>query len=103
MLLRIQKTFLIVALMFCGALTLLATPYAGGIVVTGGTVSFLLNEDAPDVAVAFDANTSSLDLGPLTRGPNSFPLGAHTNFSIIVTKSGSGAVTQISADSNRYL
>jgi hypothetical protein len=80
-----------------------ATPYASGVVVSGGNVSFVLNEDAGDVTISFDNNTTVSDLGPMSRGSNNFALGSHTNFSIVVSKTGNGVLTQISSDSNRYL
>ena len=68
-----------------------AHPYASGVTVSGGTVQFYLNENADSVNVVFDNGTSATNnLGALTKGLQSFALGAHTNYSIIVTKVGSG-------------
>jgi hypothetical protein len=79
--------------------SLQASPYASGITNAGGTIKFYLNETANSVKVAFDNNTVTNDLSPLGQtnvGVNSFSLGSHTNFSIIVYKVGSGVPSQIS-------
>ena len=74
-----------------------AHPYASGVTVSGGTVQFYLNENADSVNVVFDNGTSATNnLGALTKGLQSFALGAHTNYSIIVTKVGSGVPLQTS-------
>src|ERR1035438_5449207 len=74
-----------------------AHPYASGVTVSGGTVQFYLNENADSVNVVFDNGTSATNnLGALTKGLQSFALGAHTNYSIIVTKVGSGVPSQTS-------
>lgn len=87
---------------FCSALLLAlpvqAHPYASGITNTTGTISYILNENADDVKVAFDNGTSTNSFGPLAAGVQSFALGTHTNFSIVVSKVASGAFTQISVD-----
>src|SRR5678815_5417095 len=69
-----------------------ATPYASGLTNNAGTVSFFLNEDADNVKVVFNSGTGGTnDLGALTRGKYTFSLGAHTNYSVLVTKaSGAG-------------
>src|ERR1017187_9048807 len=74
-----------------------AHPYASGVTVSGGTVQFYLNENADSVNVVFDNGTSATNnLGALTKGLQSFALGADTNYSIIVTKVGSGVPSQTS-------
>ena len=75
-----------------------ATPYASGITNNSGTIQYILNETATDVKVYFDNNTVSNDFGALTAGLNSFSLGVHTNFSIVVSKIGAGTPSQISVD-----
>jgi hypothetical protein len=89
-----------------------AHPYASGISNNTGTISFILNESANDVQVAFDnpnwpaagIYTFTNDLGPRSNGLQSFPLtdsnGTHTNFAIIVTKAGNGIPFQTSVDTN---
>src|SRR5687767_8752569 len=82
-----------------------ATPYASGVSVNAGTVSFTLNEAADNVRVDFDGATSTQDLGALPAGRHSFQLGTATTFEIVVQKFGTlgytlGAVAQISSDSN---
>src|SRR5207249_5515815 len=75
-----------------------AHPYASGLTNAGGTIRYILNESASDVKVAFDNGSVTNVLGAESAGVQSFSLGAHTNFSIIVSKNGSGAVSQISVD-----
>lgn len=77
-----------------------ATPYASGVVNSGGTVSFILNESADNVTVVFDGGASSLNMGALNAGSHNFPLGTATSFEIRVTKSSLPAWTQISTDAN---
>jgi len=77
-----------------------AHPYASGVTVSGGNVSFILNESATDIKVLFDNNTTTNDLGAMAAGPHSFALGAHTNFSISVFKLGPGVPTTISPNTN---
>src|SRR5580692_7050982 len=80
-----------------------AHPYASGITNQSGTISWVLNETATDVKILFDNGTVTNDLGSTpVVGQNTFPLGAHTNFSIVVYKLGSNALTQISSDENFY-
>ncbi len=80
-----------------------AHPYASGLTNRSGTIYFVLNENAGDVSVIYGANAATNDLGPLSAGVNSFSLGYqgtnYTNYAIVVTKTGSGAVSQISVDS----
>src|SRR5262245_46675848 len=64
-----------------------AVPYASGVSNNAGTVSFILNESADNVTVVFDGGASSADLGALSAGKHSFPLGAATSFSIEARKS----------------
>jgi hypothetical protein len=80
-----------------------AHPYASGVSNASGTISFILNENADSVKVAFDNLSVTNDLtslGQTNRGVNSFALGAHTNYAIIVAKIGSGTPAQLSVDTN---
>jgi hypothetical protein len=79
-------------------MTVNAHPYASGLTNSAGTIKFILNEAASDVTVAFDNGSVTNDLGALASGAQSFSLAGHSNFSIIVSKTGSGAVSQISMD-----
>src|SRR5262245_9373933 len=75
-----------------------AHPYASGITNSAGTIKYILNESADNVKIDFDNGTVTNDLGTLPRGAQSFNLAGHTNFSILVSKTGSNLVTQISVD-----
>ena len=81
-----------------------AHPYASGISNNAGTISFILNETADTVGVYFPDNGSTNFLGAnLAPGVHSFTLGPGTNrYVITVNKVGSGAVTQLSNDTNRF-
>jgi hypothetical protein len=64
-----------------------ATPYASGIdTSTPGSISFILNENADDVKILFDAGSSTNDLGAQSKGKLTFNLGTATNYQIVVTK-----------------
>ncbi len=80
-----------------------AHPYASGISNRTGTVYFILNESGANVSVIYGNNAATNNLGTLSQGVNSFSLTylavPYTNFSIVVTKTGSGSVNQISVDS----
>ena len=84
-----------------------AHPYASGLTNNSGTISFILNESADSVQVAFDnagaGYTTTNNLGALTNGVQSFVLGAHTNYAIIVSKAGNGIPFKISQDTNRFV
>jgi len=77
-----------------------AHPYASGVTNSSGTIKFILNESATDVKVSFDRGSMTNDLGAMAKGSQSFALGAHTNYAIIVSKAGSGVFTQISSDAS---
>jgi len=85
------------------ALSANAHPYASSVTNNNGTVQFILNENATAVAVAFDNGTVTNALGALAKGANSFSLGAHTNYSIIVSNLGAGTITQTSDDTSNAL
>jgi hypothetical protein len=101
--LSIRTTLLACILTLGSVARTYATPYASGLTINGGTLSFVLNEDAGDVTVSFDDNSTVSDIGPMSRGTNTFALGTHTNFSIAVAKSANGVFASISSDSNRYM
>ena len=74
-----------------------AHPYASGLTNRSGSIYFILNEDAGDVSIIYGNNAATNDLGALSQGLNSFSLTyqsvAYTNYSIVVSKLGAGAVT----------
>jgi hypothetical protein len=80
-----------------------AHPYASGITNSAGTIKFILNESADNVKVRFDSGSVTNDLGALAQGVQSFSLGAHTNYQIVVSKVGSGTPSQLSVDSNNFV
>lgn len=75
-----------------------AAPYACEVTNVAGNVQFYLGESANDVSVIFDDGAATNDLGALAAGSNSFALGVHTNYAIVVSKAGTGAWGQISVD-----
>jgi len=84
-----------------------AHPYASGIArnvtSTSTNISWVLNEPATNVKILFDNGTTSVDCGATNVvGTNTFALGSHTNFSIVVYKVGANAMTQISSDTNVF-
>src|SRR5690242_7059385 len=74
-------------------------PYASGVSGTNGAgdVSFIMNEGGATVTVTFE-DLSTLSLGVLPKGTNSFHLGSHTSYAISCYKQGSGAPSVISDD-----
>ncbi|MDB6025273.1 MAG: hypothetical protein JWM68_1496, partial [Verrucomicrobiales bacterium] len=79
-----------------------AVPYASSVTNSAGTISFILNESADNVSVAFDNGTSTNNLGALAKGKYSFAAGASTNFQIVVNKAALAGWTQISSDQTLY-
>src|SRR5258706_1891235 len=63
-----------------------AAPYASHVTNNAGTIQFILNENSDNAYVLFDSGSVSNNLGALTRGPQSFALGAHTNYAIGIFK-----------------
>jgi len=92
------KLTLAVASLIAASFSALAHPYASGLTNNAGTISFILNESANDVSVVFNNGAATNDLGALSSGVQSFSLGSYTNYSIIVTRTGTGAISQISVD-----
>ncbi|MDB6124185.1 MAG: Calx-beta domain protein [Pedosphaera sp.] len=91
------------ALLTCALLasTAKAVPYASGITDNGGTVSYILNEDAQNVKIALTGGVAvTNDLGALTKGVHTFSMGGNTAYRIIVTKSAPAAWNLISDDLN---
>ena len=84
-----------------GCLSLHATPYAAGVTNSGGTISFFLNEGGGSVTITYDDGTTNGNYNGVTTGTNlasgnySFPLGAHTSYTITVYKVGGGVPTLI--------
>jgi hypothetical protein len=75
-----------------------AVPYASGIDQSGTTVNFILNDDADNVIVKRSSG-GNLNLGPLSKGPQSFDTGGAASYEIVVANYPGGAWTQISDDS----
>ena len=86
----------------------MATPYASGITNNNGNIFFTLNESGGNVTVTYEdgstnANFNGITTGlNLTKGTNSFVLGAHTSYQIAVFKSGNGIPSQTSSDAGTY-
>lgn len=98
-----MRHLFIVALCFLFVLVVRvgAHPYASGVTNKNGTISWVLNEKATDVKLVFDNGKTTNDLGSApVVGTNTFSVGSHTNFAIVVYNAGSGALTQISSDNN---
>ncbi len=82
-----------------------AHPYASGVTNNGsGTMSFYLNEAGGNVTIVYtdDGSTNSSYNGVttgtnLTAGAHTFALGTHTNYTITVFKTGSGAASLIAS------
>lgn len=87
--------------LLAACLSVQAHPYASGVTNDNGTIRFILNEGGGTVEVVFEDNTTN-SLGVLAKGPQSFPLGSHTSFSIYVTKSGTGTPALISTDTDQF-
>src|SRR6185503_13250391 len=96
---------------FCAALLFVigiteratAVPYASNVRITGGTVSFILNQAAANVTVVFDGGASTQDLGPRAKGSHSFSLGTATTFEIVVSDNTPPVWSLISNDTNRLM
>ncbi len=95
---RPATLFSIFAAFITTTLSVHGHPYASGLTNSAGTIKFVLNEAADDVKVVFDGGTATNDLGALSSGVQSFALGAHTSYAIVVSKTGSGVINQISVD-----
>lgn len=96
-----KKLAFAIGIFLLPALRLAAHPYASGVTNANGTISWVLNESATDVKIIYDNGTTTNDLGSTpVVGTNTFRVGGHTNFAIVVYKAGTGALTQISSDDN---
>jgi hypothetical protein len=73
--------------------------YASGVAHNAGQIQYRLNASAGAVQVAFDNGSAATNLGSQYAGLQSFSLGLHTNYSIVVSSQGSGSPMQISVDS----
>src|SRR5665213_254791 len=93
------RSLLCITGLLASAWTASATPYASGVTNSGGTINWHLNESVTNgiVYVLFNKGTVSNYIGTnVLAGPQSFSLGAHTNFSINVFNVGTGSPHQIS-------
>ncbi len=95
---RLLLSCAVVAFFGLSAAVVKAVPYACEVTNVAGNVQFYLGESADDVKVIFDDGAFTNDLGALSSGANSFALGVHTNYAIVVSKIGSGIWHQISVD-----
>jgi hypothetical protein len=83
-----------------------ATPYASDVTVSGGNVSFVLNESGGNVTVTYEDGSTNANFNGITTGTNeargsySFALNGHTGYAISVFKLGNGVPFQISNDSS---
>jgi len=75
----------------------LAVPYASGVSEAGGTVTYILNEDANNVTIKRTGDTQ-IDMGPLAKGTHTFPLGDASDYDIVVKKGATKAWKQINVD-----
>lgn len=73
--------------------------YASGLANNSGQIQYRLNAPAGAVQVTFDNGSVVTHFGSQYAGPQSFSLGWHTNYSIVVFSQGSGSPMQISVDS----
>src|SRR5215469_18916787 len=77
--------------------TIKATPYASCITNNSGTIQFYLNENGGTVVVTYEDGSTNASFDGFTAGTNlnsgqySFSMGAHTSYSIAVTKMGTGS------------
>ena len=88
--------------------TATAAPYASGVMENAAIVTFLLNESADSVKIAFNAPLPALDLGALPAGIHTFPKGLATSYQIQVSKNAgpgwkSGVLQPITSDSTELL
>jgi len=74
-----------------------ATPYATCLTNTGSSIIFRLNEAADNVKIVYNGDTVTNDLGPVAAGLTNVPLAITGTYKIIVSKQGSGAISQIGA------
>ena len=75
-----------------------ATPYASSVTNTGGgTIQFYLNEGGGSVTIRYEDSSIDPTFNGAVRaaGQYTFHLGAHTSYSILVSKTGSGVPTLI--------
>jgi hypothetical protein len=74
-----------------------ATPYASCLTNNAGTIQFYLNESNATICVTYEdgstnANFDGINTGTnLLKGLKTFSLGAHSSYTITVTKNGSGS------------
>ncbi len=97
---KLSRIVLFCATLITGALCPLlskATPYASCVTNSSGNIQFYLNEPGANVTVVYEDGSTNPDFNGITTGVNlpagqtNFLLGAHTSYSISVSKEGSGA------------
>jgi hypothetical protein len=94
-----SRSLSLVAVFFAAANLshLRAAPYASGIVDNAGTISFYLNESGGNVTIKYEDNSINPSYNGVTTGTNlasgqyTFSLGAHTSYTIAVSKTGTGS------------
>jgi hypothetical protein len=89
------------ALVATTAASAIAAPYASGIRTSGGNVSFVLNEPADNVSVT-GVGGAPLNLGALSAGRHSFPLGSFTSWEIKVGRNAPSGFTAVSQANNQW-
>ena len=88
-------------LLLCSIPQLRAHPYASGVTNNNGTIQFVLNEGGGNVDVVFEDGSTNA-MGVLGKGAQSFALGGHSSYAIVVTKLGNGTPSLISSDTDRF-
>lgn len=91
-----HKFFVAAAVMLLAASSALvqAAPYASGIVKSGTTVNFILNQDADVLTYSLNGGSPIAMPDGLSKGPHTFTLGAPTDtFSIVADKTEDGWTT----------
>jgi hypothetical protein len=102
------KTSIGLAALGLAASTALAVPYATGLINTGTSISFRLNESADMVRIIYNGGASTLNLGALPAGIATANVTITGTFKVEVTKTSGpgytqGTALQISSDSNTLL
>src|ERR1035438_6114816 len=100
MLKRNSLITILAAAMLC-PLASQATPYASCVTNNAGTIQFYLNEPGATVVATYEDGSTNANFNGFTTGTNlpagqtNFLLGAHTSYTITVTKIGSGTPSLI--------
>lgn len=96
-----SRAWLIALALASSAAVTHAIPYATGVKLEGGVLTFILNENADSVKVI--AGAVSKDLGALNKGTISTNLGISGAFRIEVSRSAAGGWVQTSDDNNIFV